>query len=356
MIKNHGDLRAVLRQLPAPEPSLDLLQRILRSRAMGVRFSIPARRLVVPWRWMAAAAAVVALVGGTWVLSLSVAKMGESRFAGRDPLAELRELMPQQSRGAPESPGEAPLPKYSIISSETLDPSRLMEGVWTYQSETTTDRVLTTQGESIRFGVAHATFDGHPSWMVTSARQFRDELWGGPYTDTTYLDAVSLRPRYTVVHANKGRTRLVQNFSADSGSESIEFPRVQKSRRSAIAFPFSRNALFVNDWSLRHFPAVLPALPLERGWRGTLYQVVFISQPGDVRRVVPLDLRVVGTDRVTVPAGTFDCWRLDVEINVGEIDLLRIWVSRDKGWLVKLEYRGSDYVRNQLLQSYEPGR
>lgn len=73
------------------------------------------------------------------------------------------------------------------------------------------------------------------------------------------------------------------------------------------------------------------------------------------RSAVPLDLRVVGRDRVTVPAGTFDCWRLEIEIHLWGTERGRIWVSRDKGWVIKKQFRGSDYVVNTLLESYEPG-
>ena len=69
-----------------------------------------------------------------------------------------------------------------------------------------------------------------------------------------------------------------------------------------------------------------------------------------------LDLRVIGKDRVTVPAGTFDCWRIEVQTPRWDIERSLIWVSRDKGWLIKQERRGSDpnYVIIDVLESYQP--
>jgi hypothetical protein len=57
---------------------------------------------------------------------------------------------------------------------------------------------------------------------------------------------------------------------------------------------------------------------------------------------------------VTVPAGTFDCWRLEVEGYVWESERVQMWVSRDKGWLIKEQRRWSDYVVNRVLVSYAP--
>ena len=355
MIEYKADLRAALRQLPAPEPSPDLLPRILRSRAMGVRIPFPTRASIAPWRWIAAAAVATVLIGGTWVVSLSLSKIGESRGSGRDRIAELLSgtMLRPSASDEHESLAKTPRPKYALILSGTLAPSRMTEGVWTYQSTTTTDDVLTQPSGATRLRLARATYAGRPAWTVNTARQLRAGVWT-EYTDTTYLDASTLRPQHAVAYANKRRTRFVQTFSEDSGHESIDMAGpMQRSWRGAIAFPFPREALFFNDWSTDRLAALFPAIPLARRWRGTLYQVAFISR-ADMRSLAPLDIRVVGTDRVTVPAGTFDCWRLEVETHLWATERSRMWVSRETGWLIKTQTHGSDYVVNEVLESYEP--
>jgi hypothetical protein len=60
--------------------------------------------------------------------------------------------------------------------------------------------------------------------------------------------------------------------------------------------------------------------------------------PADI--TYPIALRLLGEDRVTVPAGTFDCWRLSVRFGSTE-DRVRItrsqtlWVRRSDGLLVR---------------------
>jgi len=353
MSGHEGELKAALRQLPVPDASPDLLRRILHSRAMGKRITFPTRDSTAPWRWIAAAAVVTVLISGSWVVSLSLSKLQESRAGGaRDQLAELlRDTRLWPSPGGGEETLRVPArPKYALILSDALSHSRMIEGVWTYQSTTTTDDVLTQPSGATRLRLARATYAGRPAWTVNTARQLRAGGWT-EFMDTTYLDASTLRPQHAVTYANKRRTRLVQTFSADSAHESIDITGpMQRSWRGAIAFPFPREALFFNDWSTDRLAALFPAIPLARGWRGTLYQVAFISRV-DIRSFAPLDLRVVGTDRVTVPAGTFDCWRLEVETHLWGTERSRMWVSRDRGWLIKTQSHGSDYVVNEVLEA-----
>lgn len=353
MTRHDTELTAALRQLPAPDPSQDLLSRILHSRAMGTRVRLPASSSI-PWRWIAAAAVVTVLISGSWVVSVSLSKLGVSRGVTRDPLSELLTRRMWQTDGVDEELARVPPPpKYALILSSALAPSRMTAGVWTYQATTTTDDVLTLPSGATRFRLARAMYAGRPAWALNTARQLRAGGWT-EFTDTTYLDASSLRPQHAVSYGNRRRTRFVQTFSADSAHESIVLTGpTRKSWRGALAFPFPREALFFNDWSTGRLAALLPAIPLSRGWRGTLYQVAFISR-ADMRGFAPLDLRVVGTEQVTVPAGTFECWRLEVETHLWATERLRMWVSRESGWLIKTQTHGSDYVVNEVLESYEP--
>lgn len=351
----HENLKAALRQLPAPEPSPDLLPRILRSRARGVRVANPTLSLAPAWRWLAAAAVVTVLVGGTWVLSLSITRMKESRFGDDFSLGEMlrRTGMLPPSAEVEESSRETKKPRYALVLRDALTTSRLSEGVWTYSSSHTTDDVLTQALEGRRIRLTRTTFADRPAWMLNSSRVAGS---GREYADTTYLDAVSLRPLYSVWQGYK--RRFIQVFSADSAHELIDFNgaygAVLKSFRGSVSIPIPSDALFFNDWDTRRLAALFPALPLAKRWRGTVYQVASISQIGE-KSFSPVDVRVVGTERVTVPAGTFDCWRVEIEIHMWQPQRFRMWVSRDQGWLIKEQSRGSDYVINTVLERYEPG-
>lgn len=347
-------LRSALRQLPAPEPQPELLQRILRSRALGRRIVVTTHEGPPIRRWIAAAAAVALLLGGSWAISVSLSKISESRRARRA-LDELLRgtILEREPESAPTLLRDALRPAYPLIVSETLDTSRLAAGLWTYQSETTTDDILTGPAGGNRIRLARTSLAGQPVWMVNTARRSRTESWS-PYEDTTYLDPSSLRPLRAFATMNKGRTRLEQRFSGDSGYESVVLTRSMKGLwQGAVAFPFSRNALFSSNWWGGSLAALFPALPLQREWQGSLYQVAFIARLG-LQGVRPVNLRVVGTDRVTVPAGTFECWRLEVQDFNSDFERPRMWVSRDKGWLIKEEHSASDFVYTRVLESYQP--
>lgn len=355
MIEHNAELRGALRQLPVPEPSPDLLPRILRSRAMGRRITFPTRESTAPWRWIAAAAVATVLIGGTWVVSLSLSKIGGSRGSGRDRIAELLSgTMLRPSDGDDqETPGGPPQPKYPLILSDDLDPSRLTEGTWTYQATTTIDDILTQPSGRSRIRMSGATYAGRPAWMVKTSK----EGWSD-FSDTVYVDAASLRPQYAVAYGNRWRTRIVQTFSSHSGIGSIEItgPPMEGLLTGKMALPFPPKAVFTNDWSPHRLSVLLPAFPLTSGWRGSLYQTGLFSKSGPgtlVQRAVPLDLRVVGRDRVSVPAGTFDCWRMEMDSHFGETVRWTMWVSRDTGWLIKVQH-GSDYVVNEVLEAYQP--
>ena len=353
MTRHDADLRAALRQLPVPELNTDLLPRILRSRAKGVRVTFP-HGITVPWRWLAAAAVVVVVIGGSWVVSVSLSQLGSSPEV-REPLDELLRGTGMWRSGGEPPPlsGKTPPPKYALITSDDLNLARLTEGTWIYEAAVTTDNVLTQPSGTIGIRLFRGYDLGRPVWVVNGGRQLRGGPWGD-FADTTYLDPASLRPLRAVAYADKKRMRYLQTFSGDSGREAVDrIGPMTHSWRGAMLFPFPREVLFINDWSTTRLAVLLPAFPLTRHWRGTLYQVAFIAQ-NHARKVAPVDLRVVGTDRVTVPAGTFDCWRIEVVSNLWTSEREMFWVSRDNGWLIKRQTRGSDYVVNTLLQSFEP--
>jgi hypothetical protein len=359
MTGRDAELKAALRQLPAPEPSAELLPRILHSRATGVRITTPTRALLIPWRWLAAAAIVGVLIGGTWMISLSLTGIGESA-AGRDQLgALLRGITPWPSEAARES-GKPAQPKYPLILADALDLSRLTEGVWTYRSTTTTDGVLTEPSflGSTRMRMARGTYDGDPAWIVTTARAFRDQR-ASDFADTVYIDAATLRPRYAVAYGYKRRTRTVQSFSSDSGTQSITITgSMQGFYSGTMQLPFPPQAVFTSDWWPSRLRLLFPAMPLARGWRGSLYSTGLFkrTEPGTLEQsAVPFDLRVRGRDRVSVPAGRFECWRVEIDQHLGDLVRWTMWVSRDRGWMVKAELRLSDRVITEVLESYEPG-
>lgn len=55
-------------------------------------------------------------------------------------------------------------------------------------------------------------------------------------------------------------------------------------------------------------PFFLMAAPLNRDWRGNASLLGWAVVPNDL--FAPITMRIEGEERITVPAGTFDCWRV----------------------------------------------
>jgi hypothetical protein len=72
-----------------------------------------------------------------------------------------------------------------------------------------------------------------------------------------------------------------------------------------------------------------------------------------------LNFHVVGEERITVPAGTFNAWRIQVgepqpRIQVGKPRQLFAWVSKEQQWLLRLGLEsGAAWHGQQLLLSGE---
>lgn len=76
-------------------------------------------------------------------------------------------------------------------------------------------------------------------------------------------------------------------------------------------------------------PASVALLPLAEGYTTTYYNVDVGSQ-----RVLPVRIRVVGSETVTVPAGTFDAFKIEFAAEDGTTEST-LWVSKKERTPVK---------------------
>ncbi len=348
-------LRRALRDLAAPAPSPELLERILRSRATGVRVNLPgSERRVAGWLWGAlAAAAALALVISSRDSGRAPADTGS---AYSDIAATLPFWPPDalaQDAGPPHAPRYAPV---------RLEAGRAHAGTWIYRACTVYDVAPTAcRGRfTITVGtitVSQATWHGRPTWLV-SRRRARARV-GSQDTiryslDTAYFERATLRPIYAAMGGDA--FRLVRIFTGDTVREALDiggaYPR---SHRVAAQIPGARDAPLVLRWSTwADLASLLQVLPLERGWRGSVYSLRLVGPDPSKAPFVPLDLRVVGSGRIEVPAGRFDCWKLDLHEGKEPESVLTLWVSKNRGWLVKTELQGPEWWAESVLLSATP--
>jgi hypothetical protein len=336
-----------LDKLHAPDPPADLLARILASRAAGVRVVLPAAsRPPMAWSFGAVAAAVLLIAVA--VASSLVRLERRSGSGSVDPYTFLLggTLLEPSSGAAQEPAGATSAPRYPLIG--LLTPERVHAGTWTYEAQTTIDDILTSKSGTLAVAITPGQHNGASVWRVTT---WQPPLWSA---DTTYSSAAGLRPlRYAW---RMRRASIIQDFGADSVIEVIhaiyDHGRQTRVLRARERLPMLPGAPFLAGWRLTDIAPLLQGISLERGWRGSVYQVRLLSgwrrRPGWLL-FQPLDLRVRGSRRISVPAGRFDCW--EVEIGEGE-QRARLWVSKDAHWIIKTEERWTDVARKHELISY----
>ena len=98
--------------------------------------------------------------------------------------------------------------------------------------------------------------------------------------------------------------------------------------------------------------AVLASLPLANGWRDSA-SVLVVDAGGAA--TAPATLAVEGEERVTVPAGDFDCWIVSLETERGSE---RVWVTKQGQIVVRAEQVLPDLagavITRVLVQSDTP--
>ena len=337
-------LRDALQRFPVPEPPGDLLERILASRAAGARTILPVAREPGRGFTYARAAAVAVVVAGVAWGSVSLFGPRSSAPASWPPRFDEVTLLPPAAFGQEPRPRAAG-PRYQLIT--VVDPTRVHAGQWTYEALSITDGVFTSPQGQRTITVADESYGSRPAWVTRESH--------GDFGDTVFVDRHSLRP---MLHqrSSRGSFAFTQEFSGDSVFELLRVSRPeQKAFQGSAALPGPGGSPLAVSWSAYSIaaPLLLQAVPLERAWRGSLYSVNWVSRADRFPPITPVDLRVIGAQRITVPAGTFDCWK--VEARQGESAWL-LWVSKDRQWVVKSQYRNApDWVTERVLVSATGG-
>ena len=350
---NRASLETVRRELQGlvpPEPPPGLLQRILESRAGGVRVALP-RVGRDSTRWLVgalAAAAVLALVLNT------AGHNGPPMGADID-YREIAEALSFSPRAAmAQQAGPPRTPRYDLV--HHLDGSQAHVGTWTYETCTTTDDVLSKCGSRLTIIVREVQRAEQPSWLMIQRLAYvrgwsstNDTIYVPP--DTTYFARQTLRPLYWAMTGE--RIRTVRDFTPDSLREAVDITGPHpRSWRASARLPGSADAPLVLRWARFDVALLLQVLPLARGWRGSVYSVGLIGRIPGASPFPPLDFRVVGSERIEVPAGRFDCWK--VEMRIGDETAMTLWASKDGGWLIKTKQGERDWQTELTLVSATP--
>jgi hypothetical protein len=92
-------------------------------------------------------------------------------------------------------------------------------------------------------------------------------------------------------------------------------------------------------------PVLLSATDHHEGWAASASLLGWAVRDGDV--FFPFEMRVTGSDRIPVPAGVYDCWRVLIRLPAQEVT---VWVRKSDGVSVRvLETRAGVTRENVLL-------
>lgn len=301
------------------------LQRILERRARGERVALTDRASRGYWRYgLAAAAAAATLVIFGPLTTRDRPAPGSGTAVGQ---VASTALMPAQlmAQGASH-------PSYPIA---VLDGREVRPGDWTY-AVLRGNATFAGSAAVQRMRVRSAEYSGRPAWLVltrptpdSSALHWLDSAW---------VDKGNLRLLARSVSVMQGNGRVTDEFREHevlrgfATNRSTTWTVIEADTTSedvSAGVPLQGDVFFM----------ALKRAPLAAGWRGSIQLLATPIYNRAARRW--LDLAVVGEERVVVPAGEFQCWkiRFGPPAEYSDLGPLYLWVSKAEQWIVQ---QGSD--------------
>jgi dienelactone hydrolase len=141
----------------------------------------------------------------------------------------------------------------------------------------------------------------------------------GEATDTVTLDAATL----TLKQRSVSQGPMTLSFDVKDGKASGEVKMGEQPRPIAVDLG---GALFADGAGAYH---VVAALPLAEGY-ATAYRNLDLQ----TQKVKIVQLSVGGSEKVTVPAGEFDAWKVDLSSEDGQ--KTTVWVAKESRQVVKM--------------------
>ena len=170
-------------------------------------------------------------------------------------------------------------------------------------------------GQTMNLKVSTAIADGGPSWTATN----EIETPQGNVTEKLTLEKTTLflKSRNVV----QGPVTIDVNFADNKASGKMSMNGQDRPISADVGGPIFGDGA----------DQVLACLPLAQG-----YSTTFRNFDLQAQKVRLLQLNVAGVEKVTVPAGTFDAYRMDVTSADGGSDTKTVWVDKDSLKVVKV--------------------
>ena len=329
MIDQLPDLEQRLQQLRPPAPADAMLDRIMASRDMGTRIPLPTDGPPPPRRLTArvlGAALVAAGVAGVLIWTDRPAAPNPSGVDAWD----IGWLGPASIQA------QAPDARFGAITQ--LAPLRMRTGRWSYARTTHGDGGYRRDAGTTNLLVTSDTTAGTGArWLIVVGRSWL----AGSSVDSLTVAASDLRPLARALHRSAGGGGRTFQLTPDS----IIVRSPQPALNIARALPAMASTPYLMD-----LDALLPVLPLAPRWAGRvdLLQPFATPQP-----LVSLGAEVVGEESVTVPAGTFRCFK--VAFYVGRTLAETRWVDMEDGRMVRRTSRTQGGIWDEDVLTFRRG-
>ncbi len=187
----------------------------------------------------------------------------------------------------------------------------LQAGTWHYQV------TIDAGGQKINLKVTTEIKDGGAAWSAVDTM----ETPGGNVTDTATLEKGSL-----ILLSRKltqGPVNIDLSFAGGKATGKMTMNGTDQTVAADLG-----GSLFADAAAAEQ---VLACLPLANG-----YTTSFRNFDIQTQKVKLYQLKVAGVEKITVPAGSFDAFRLDINSADGGPDKRTVWIARDSHKVVKV--------------------
>jgi len=187
----------------------------------------------------------------------------------------------------------------------------LTPGVTTYKA------TLEAGGQTIPMDVTHTVKDTAGVWMVTESAT----MPMGTMSDESTVSKGTLLLTRRVIR--QGPATVDVQFADNKASGTMSINGQDRPISADLGGVLYADGAVSND--------AIAALPLADGYTTTFRNFDIMSQ-----QVKPRQLKVNGSESVTVPAGTFDAWKVSITPAEGTGETTTVWVSKADRRVVKI--------------------
>ena len=188
----------------------------------------------------------------------------------------------------------------------------LTPGTATYKAR------LEAGGQTMPMDLTRTTKDLNGSWVVTET----SVLPMGTIQDEATIDKGTLQLRKRLIH--QGPAVIEVAFADNKATGKMSMNGQERPITADVGGALFADGAGAND--------VIAALPLAEGYSTTFRNFDLMSQKVQMRQ-----LKVSGSEKVTVPAGTFDAWKVEITpADGGTGQTTTLWVDKASRRAVKM--------------------